>query len=173
MAIAPWVCNVCQTQAPFSQTTTAALSVGRPCTYTHVRNKHQCCYLSICTLLSLFWNERKKSGALLSELRGALLSELRGALFSELRGALLSELRGALLSELSGALLSELRGALLSELSGALLSELRGALLSELPSYVIKINFSLQAISSFKLLVVGLSPRRRGSTPLGFVVASV
>jgi hypothetical protein len=27
------VCNVCQTQTPFSQTTTAALSVGRPRTY--------------------------------------------------------------------------------------------------------------------------------------------
>ena len=34
------ICNVCQTQTPFSQTTTATLSVGRPCTYTHVRNKH-------------------------------------------------------------------------------------------------------------------------------------
>jgi hypothetical protein len=53
------VCNVCQTQTPFSQTTTAALSVGRPSTYTHVCNKHQCCYLSIFTLLSLFWNEKK------------------------------------------------------------------------------------------------------------------
>ena len=29
---------------------------------THVRNKHQCCYLSICTLLSLFWNEKKNVG---------------------------------------------------------------------------------------------------------------
>jgi hypothetical protein len=60
------VCNVCHTQTPFSHITTAALSVGRPCTYTHVRNKHQCCYLSIFTLLFLFWNE-KKSGTLLSE----------------------------------------------------------------------------------------------------------
>ena len=60
-------CNVCQTQTPFLQTTTAALSVGRPCTYTHLRNKHQCCCLSIFTLLSLFWNEKKKYGALLSE----------------------------------------------------------------------------------------------------------
>ena len=32
------VCNVCQTQTPFSQTTTAALSVGRPCTYICTRN---------------------------------------------------------------------------------------------------------------------------------------
>jgi hypothetical protein len=56
------VCNVCQTQTPFSQTTTAALSVRRPCTYTHVCNKHQCCYLSIFTLLSLFWNEKKMWG---------------------------------------------------------------------------------------------------------------
>jgi hypothetical protein len=53
------VCNVCQTQTPFSQTTTAALSVGRLCTYTNGRNKHQCCYLSIFALLSLFWNEKK------------------------------------------------------------------------------------------------------------------
>ena len=67
LAIASWVCNVCQTQTPFSQTTTAALSVGRPCTYTHVRNKYQCCYLSIFTLLSLFWNEKKKCGVLFSE----------------------------------------------------------------------------------------------------------
>jgi len=56
------VCNVYHTQTPFSQTTTAALSVGRPCTYTHVRNKHQCCYLWIFTLLSLFWNENKNVG---------------------------------------------------------------------------------------------------------------
>jgi hypothetical protein len=56
------VCNVCQTQTPFSQTTTAALSVGRPSTYTHVRNKHQCCFLSISTLLSLLWNEEKMWG---------------------------------------------------------------------------------------------------------------
>jgi hypothetical protein len=56
------VCNVCQTQTPFLQTTTAALSVRRPCTYKHVRNKHQCCYLSIFTLLSLFWNEKKMWG---------------------------------------------------------------------------------------------------------------
>ena len=62
LAIASWVCNVCQTQTPFSQTTTAALSVGRPCTYTHVRNKHQSCYLSVFTLLSLFWNEKKNVG---------------------------------------------------------------------------------------------------------------
>jgi hypothetical protein len=61
------VCNVCQTQTPFSQTTTAALSVGLPCTYTHVHNKHQCCYLSIFTLLSVFWNEKKNVGSLLSE----------------------------------------------------------------------------------------------------------
>jgi hypothetical protein len=60
------VCNVCQTQAPFSQTTTAVLSVGRPYTYTHVRNKLQCCYLPIFSLLSLLWNE-KKSGTFLSE----------------------------------------------------------------------------------------------------------
>jgi hypothetical protein len=53
---------VCQTQAPFSQTITAALSVGRPFTYTHVCNKHQCCYHSIFTLLSLFWNEKKMWG---------------------------------------------------------------------------------------------------------------
>jgi hypothetical protein len=53
------VCNVCQTQTPFSQTTRAALSVGRLFTYANVRNKHQCCYLSIFTLLSLFWNEKK------------------------------------------------------------------------------------------------------------------
>ena len=59
LAIAFWVRNVCQTQTPFSQTTTAALSVGRPCAYTHVRNKHQCCYISIFTLLSLFWDEKK------------------------------------------------------------------------------------------------------------------
>jgi len=58
---------VYQTQAPFSQTTTAALSVGRTCTYTHVRNKHEFCYLSIFTLVSLLWNEKKKCGALLSE----------------------------------------------------------------------------------------------------------
>jgi hypothetical protein len=45
-----------------TQTTTAALSVEQPCTYTHVRNKHQRCYLSIFTLLSLFWNEKKKWG---------------------------------------------------------------------------------------------------------------
>jgi hypothetical protein len=50
------VSNVCQTQTPFSQTTTAALSVARPCTDTHVRNKHQCCYFSIFTFLTLFWN---------------------------------------------------------------------------------------------------------------------
>jgi len=53
---------VCQTQTPLSQTTTVALSVGRLCTYTHVRNKHQCCYLSVFTLLSLFWNEKKNVG---------------------------------------------------------------------------------------------------------------
>jgi hypothetical protein len=63
------VCNVCQTQMPFSQTTTAALFVGRPCTYVHVRNKHQRCYLSIFTLLSLFWNEKKYGILLLSNLR--------------------------------------------------------------------------------------------------------
>jgi len=51
--------NVCQAQTPFSQTTTAALSVGRPCTYAHGRNKHQCRYLLIFTLLSIFWNEQK------------------------------------------------------------------------------------------------------------------
>ena len=62
LAIAFWVRNVCQTQTPFSQTTTAALSVGRPCTYTHMRNKHQCCYISIFTLLSLSWNEKKMWG---------------------------------------------------------------------------------------------------------------
>jgi hypothetical protein len=56
------VCNVCQTRTPFSQTTTAALSVGRPCTWAHVRNKHQCSYQLIFTLLSLFWNEKKKVG---------------------------------------------------------------------------------------------------------------
>jgi hypothetical protein len=56
------VCNVCQTQAPISQTTTAVLSVRRPCTYTHVCNKHQSCYLSIFTFLSLFWNEKKNVG---------------------------------------------------------------------------------------------------------------
>jgi len=56
------VCNVCHTQAPFSQTTTATLSVGRPYTYTHVRNKHQCCYLSIFTLRSLSWNDKKYVG---------------------------------------------------------------------------------------------------------------
>ena len=56
-----------QIQRPFPQTTTAALSVGQPCTYTGVRTKHQCCYLSILTLLSLFRNEKKKYGALLSE----------------------------------------------------------------------------------------------------------
>jgi hypothetical protein len=53
---------VSQTQTPFSQTTTAALSVGRPCTYIYVRNKHQCCHLSIFTLLFLFWNETKNVG---------------------------------------------------------------------------------------------------------------
>ena len=52
---------------PFPHTTTAALSVRRPCTYTGVRTKHQCCYLSIFTLLSLYRNEKKKYGALLSE----------------------------------------------------------------------------------------------------------
>ena len=62
LAIASWVCNVRQTQTPFSQTATAALSVGRPCTYTHTHNKHPCCYLSIFTLLSLFWNEKKMWG---------------------------------------------------------------------------------------------------------------
>jgi len=56
------VCNVCQTQTPFSQTTTAALSVEQPCTYTHVRNKHHSCFLSVFTLLSLFWNEKKMWG---------------------------------------------------------------------------------------------------------------
>jgi len=56
------VCNVCQTQIPFPQTTIAVLSVGQPCTYTHVRNKHPCCYLSIFTLLSLFRNEKKNVG---------------------------------------------------------------------------------------------------------------
>ena len=34
-------CNMCQTQTLFSQTTTVALSVRRPCAHTHVRNKHQ------------------------------------------------------------------------------------------------------------------------------------
>ena len=67
------VCNVCQTQTPFSQTTTAALSIGRPCTYTHLRNKHQCCCLSIFTLLSLFWNEKKNVGHyFLSNLRSSV-----------------------------------------------------------------------------------------------------
>jgi hypothetical protein len=56
------VCNVCHTQTPFSQTTPAALSVRRPCNYTHMRNKHQCCYLSVFTLLCLFWNEKKNVG---------------------------------------------------------------------------------------------------------------
>jgi hypothetical protein len=56
------VCNVCHTQTPISQTTTAALSVGRSCNYTYVCNKHQCCYLSIFTLLSSFWNEKKMWG---------------------------------------------------------------------------------------------------------------
>jgi hypothetical protein len=51
---------MCQTQTLFSQTTTSALSVGRPCTYAYMRNKHQCCYLSIFTLQSLFWNEKKR-----------------------------------------------------------------------------------------------------------------
>jgi len=55
------VCNVCQTQMPFSLTTTVVLSVGWSCTYTHVHNKHHCCYLSNFTLLSLFWNEKKKN----------------------------------------------------------------------------------------------------------------
>ena len=54
------VCNVCQTQMLFVQTTTVALSVGRQCTY--MRSKHQCCYLSVFTLLSLFWNEKKNVG---------------------------------------------------------------------------------------------------------------
>jgi hypothetical protein len=53
---------VCQTQTPFSQSTTAALSGERPCTYTHVCNKHKCCYVSILILLSLFWNEKKNVG---------------------------------------------------------------------------------------------------------------
>ena len=70
------VCNVCQTQTPFTQTTTAALSVGQPCTYIHVRNKHQCCYLSIFTLLSLFWNEKKNVGhSFLSNPRTLMLWE--------------------------------------------------------------------------------------------------
>jgi len=51
-----------QTQTPFPQITTAALSVGLPCTYTGVRTKHQCCYLSVFTLLSLFRNEKKNMG---------------------------------------------------------------------------------------------------------------
>ena len=55
-----------------------ALSVGWPCTYTHVRNKPQCCYLSIFTLLSLFWNEKKKMWvALLSEQPLYLISMFR------------------------------------------------------------------------------------------------
>jgi hypothetical protein len=72
-------CNVCQTQTPFSQTTTAALSVGRPCNYIHVRNKHQCCYLSLFTLLSLLWNERKNVGHyFLSKLRTFILDVVFG-----------------------------------------------------------------------------------------------
>jgi hypothetical protein len=51
------ICNVCHTQMPFSQTTTVALYIRRPCAY--VCNKHQYCYLSIFTLLSLLWNEKK------------------------------------------------------------------------------------------------------------------
>jgi len=51
---------VCQTQTPFSQTTTAALSDDR--VLTRMCNKHQCCYLSIFILLSLFWNEKKNVG---------------------------------------------------------------------------------------------------------------
>ena len=62
LAIASWVCNMCHTETPFWQTVTAALSVGQPYTYTRVHSKHQRCYISIFTLLSLFWNEKKNVG---------------------------------------------------------------------------------------------------------------
>jgi hypothetical protein len=71
------VCNVCHTQTPFSQTTTAALSVGRPCNYTYVRNKHQCCYLSI-SHCYLYSGMRKKCRALISEQPRNIIKELRG-----------------------------------------------------------------------------------------------
>jgi hypothetical protein len=54
--------NVIQTHTPFLQTIRAALSVGYPCTYTDMRNKHQCCYFWIFTLISLLLNEKKMWG---------------------------------------------------------------------------------------------------------------
>ena len=65
LAIVSWVCNLCQHRRHFHRLLQRrCLSDDR--VLTHMRNKHQR-YLSVFTLLSLFWNEKKKCGALLSE----------------------------------------------------------------------------------------------------------
>ena len=57
---------MCQTQTPFPQTTTTALSVGRPCTYTGVHTTSVLLPLNFhIAIFILEWE--KKYGALLSE----------------------------------------------------------------------------------------------------------